>query len=150
MAKFVYKMQNILNIKMRLETQAKTEFSQASARLDEEEDKLRSLILRRRTYEDELKNASNDKLDINKLKQYNNYIAVIKELMEKQALQVRIAQKNLDKAREKLNKSMQERKIHEKLREKAFDEFKEELKAEEKKEIDQLVSFTYNDRGKKA
>ena len=48
MAKFVYKMQNILNIKMRLETQAKTEFSQASARLDEEEDKLRSLILRRR------------------------------------------------------------------------------------------------------
>ena len=42
MAKFVYKMQNILNIKMRLETQAKTEFSQASARLDEEEDKLRS------------------------------------------------------------------------------------------------------------
>ena len=57
MAKFVYKMQNILNIKMRLETQAKTEFSQASARLDEEEDKLRSLILRRRTYEDELKNC---------------------------------------------------------------------------------------------
>ena len=52
--------------------------------------------------------------------------------------------------REKLNKSMQERKIHEKLREKAFDEFKEEFKAEEKKEIDQLVSFTYNDRGKKA
>ena len=102
MAKFVYKMQNILNIKMRLETQAKTEFSQASARLDEEEDKLRSLILRRRTYEDELKNASNDKLDINKLKQYNNYIAVIKELMEKQALQVRVAQKNLDKARENL------------------------------------------------
>ena len=38
MAKFVYKMQNILNIKMRLETQAKTEFSQASARLDEEEE----------------------------------------------------------------------------------------------------------------
>ena len=97
-----------------------------------------------------MKNASNDKLDINKLKQYNNYIAVIKELMEKQALQVRVSQKNLDKAREKLNKSMQERKIHEKLREKAFDEFKEELKAEEKNEIDQLVSFTYNDRGKKA
>lgn len=34
MAKFIYKMQNILNIKMRLETQAKTEFSQASARLE--------------------------------------------------------------------------------------------------------------------
>ena len=150
MAKFVYKMQNILNIKMRLETQAKTEFSQASAKLDEEEGKLRELVLRRKAYEEGLKNASNDRLDISELKQYNNYIAIIKELMEKQALQVRIAQKNLDKAREKLNKSMQERKIQEKLKEKAFDEFKLELNAEEKKEIAQLVSFTYNNRGKKA
>lgn len=32
MAKFVYKMQNILNIKMRLETQAKTEFSQGKCK----------------------------------------------------------------------------------------------------------------------
>ena len=32
--------------------------------------------------------------------------------------------------------------------EKAFEEFKAELNNEEKKEIDQLVSFTYNDKGK--
>lgn len=39
---------------------------------------------------------------------------------------------------------MMERKTHEKLKERAFEKFKEELKAEESKEIDQLVSFTYN------
>lgn len=39
----------------------------------------------------------------------------------------------------------QERKIYEKLREKAFEEFKQELNAQEKKEIDELVSFNYND-----
>jgi flagellar FliJ protein len=41
---------------------------------------------------------------------------------------------------------MIERKTHEKLREKAFEQFKEELKQVESKEIDELVSFTYNSK----
>ncbi len=146
MAKFVYKMQNILDIKLRLETQAKTEFAEASAKLLQEEEKLRRLIERRREYENELKRLSSDRLELGELKKYNSYIETIKVLMQQQALAVRLAQRNLDKVREKLNQAMQERKIYEKLREKAFEEFKEELNAEEKKEIDQLVSFTYNDK----
>ena len=39
---------------------------------------------------------------------------------------------------------MQERKVQEKLREKAFEEFKHELAEAETKEIDELVSYTYN------
>ena len=39
---------------------------------------------------------------------------------------------------------MIERKTHEKLKEKAFEDFQKELKATEAKEIDELVSFTYN------
>ena len=146
MAKFVYKMQNILDIKLRLESQVKTEFAEASAKLLQEEDKLRKLIQRRREYENELKRLSADRLELGELKKYNGYIETIKALMQQQALAVRLAQRNLDKVREKLNQAMQERKIYEKLREKAFEEFKEELNAEEKKEIDQLVSFTYNDK----
>jgi len=38
-----------------------------------------------------------------------------------------------------------QRKIYEKLKEKAFENFKTELADQEKKEIDELVSFTYND-----
>ncbi len=146
MAKFVYKMQNILDIKLRLETQVKTEFAEASAKLLQEEEKLRKLIQRRREYENELKRLSADRLELGELKKYNGYIETIKVLMQQQALAVRLAQRNLDRIREKLNQAMQERKIYEKLREKAFEEFKEELNAEEKKEIDQLVSFTYNDK----
>ncbi len=146
MAKFVYKMQNILDIKLRLETQVKTEFAEASAKLLQEENKLKKLIQRRREYENELKRLSADRLELGELKKYNGYIETIKVLMQQQALAVRLAQRNLDRIREKLNQAMQERKIYEKLREKAFEEFKEELNAEEKKEIDQLVSFTYNDK----
>ena len=39
---------------------------------------------------------------------------------------------------------MIERKTYEKLREKKMDEFKQELLLEEKKEIDELVSYTFN------
>ena len=150
MAKFNYKMQNILNIKMRLETQAKTEFAEMSARLFREEEKLQRLMLRQRGYEQEAKRLATAQLDIAEIKRCSASIKTMRELMQQQAVQVRIAEKNVERARVKLNETMQERKIQEKLREKAFEEFKLELNAEEMKEIDQLVSFNYNDSGKKA
>ena len=44
MAKFIYKMQNILNLKLKLEEQQKMEFAAARKRLDEEEDAFEVLI----------------------------------------------------------------------------------------------------------
>ena len=105
---------------------------------------MRKLILRKREYEQRLKEISADRLDVDELRKGNDAVNVMMELMKQQALALRIAQRNLEKAREKLNETMQERKIHEKLKEKAFEEFKLELNEEEKKEIDQLVSFNYN------
>ena len=43
MSKFIYRMQNILNIKYKLEDQAKTEFMLANQVLREEEEKLQKL-----------------------------------------------------------------------------------------------------------
>lgn len=148
MAKFNYKMQNILNIKMRLETQARTEFAEMSARLAEEERKMQQLIRRRGSYEQEARRLAEDKLNIPEIRHCDAALTTIKELMRQQALQVRLAQKNLERARMKLNETMQERKIQEKLKDKAFEVFKQELGAEEMKEIDQLVSFTYNENGR--
>lgn len=146
MAKFIFKMQNILDIKMRLETQAKTEFAEATARLNAEEDKLKELLSRKRFYELEIVAMSQKKLDVAELKRQNGSIKAMQDLIEQQTVVLRIAQRNMDRAREKLNEAMQERKVYEKLKEKAFEEFKLELNAEEKKEIDELVSFTYNDK----
>ena len=44
---------------------------------------------------------------------------------------------------EKLDNAMKERKTYEKLREKAFEQFKIEIEAQERKEIDELVSFRF-------
>jgi len=149
MAKFVYKLQNILNIKERLETQAKTEFAAAMNRVSVEEAKMQMLIQRRNGYIEDVRHLSSGAINIFLIRRCNEYIKTMEELMKQQAVVLRIAQNNLDKSREKLNEAVQDRKMHEKLKEKAFEEFKMELNVEEKKEIDQLVSFTYNDKSER-
>ena len=63
MAKFLYRMQNILNIKYKLETQAKTAFSVAAAALQREEEKLEALRQRKRSYELKARELASGKLD---------------------------------------------------------------------------------------
>ena len=52
MARFRYSMQSILNIKLKMETQAKQAFSSAKARLDTEEEKLEALKERKIQYQE--------------------------------------------------------------------------------------------------
>ena len=68
MAKFVYRLQNVLDVKYRLESLEKTAYAQAAARLAEEESKFQELLTRQNTYRAELKEASNGVLDIKQKK----------------------------------------------------------------------------------
>lgn len=144
MAKFTYKMQNILDIKYKLETQAKTAFSIAAANLNKEEEKLVVLNLRKQGYEKEARELVADKLDFHAIKVNRAAIENMKGSIRSQTLAVQVAQRNLESARKHLQEVMTERKTHEKLKEKAFDEFKKEMEKEESKVVDELVSFTHN------
>lgn len=148
MAKFKYRLQNILDIKIRLETQAKTEFATAMNALQAEEDRMRELLIKKQRCQDDMRSSALGRVDVIQLRIGTSSVKAVDEMIKQQIVKVRIAEKNLEKAREQLNEAVKERKIHEKLKEKAFEEFKIELNDEEKKEIDQLVSFTYNDKGK--
>ena len=146
MAKFVYRMQRILDIKYKLEEQEKTAFGIASQRLQEENQKLQQLMLRRMEYEKRAGELAVGKIDVRAIHENKHAIDVMKTMIRDQITRVHVAEKNVELARNRLNAVMVERKAHEKLREKAFEEFQAELAAEEAKEIDQLVSFTYHDR----
>ena len=67
-------------------------------------------------------------------------------MVKNQAVRVRLAEKNVETAMMKLTVAVKERKVQEKLKEKAFEEFLHELNAQEMKEIDEVVSFNYNNR----
>ena len=146
MAKFVYRMQNILEIKEKLEAQEKAAYSVANARLMEEQEKLQGLLNRREGYEKRLKELQEGILDIKEIQACKRAINSMKSMIRDQMIAVHTAQRNLEMARRRVDEVMKERKTHENLKEKAFEAFKEELAAEEKKMTDELVSYTYHNK----
>lgn len=146
MAVFKYRMQNILDIKEKLENQEKIAYSRANAVLMEEQRRLQELMARKAGYDRQLQEAEQGLLDIARIRICRQSIDAMKSMIRTQMMNVHVAQKNLDVARDRLNSVMQERKTHENLKEKAFEVFKEELAVEENKITDGLVSYTYHNK----
>lgn len=146
MARFRYRMQSVLNIKMKMETQAKQEFAAAKLALDEEEEKLEALRKRKSDYEAAARNLLKDKLRVRDILDNKTAILRMDEYIKAQLLQVRLAEEEVEKARRRLQEVMMERKTHETLKEKAFAEFLMEENRAESKEIDQLTSYTYGQK----
>ncbi len=139
-------MQNILNIKLKLETQAKQDFSTAKAALDEEEARLGLLYDRKAEYEQEAGNLLAGRLNLRKIEENKAALRCMEDYIERQQRNVEKASRVLEAATERLKQVRIERRTHETLKEKAFEEFLMEEKRQESKEIDQLTSYTYGQR----
>ena len=144
MAKFVYKMENILGIKYKMEDQAKTAYGNARSKLSKEEEKLFSLKKMLVVYQEKIKKSMQPILNIFDIKKFSEAVEITKEQIKQQEFLVKRAKQQVEVARTRLNAAMIERKTHEKLKENAFNEFFLEFESEQRKEIDELVSFRYN------
>ena len=71
---------------------------------------------------------------------------ITEDMAKNQAVMVKLAERNVEASMKRLADAVKERKVQEKLKEKAFEQFLQELNAQEMKEIDEVVSFNYNDR----
>lgn len=143
MSKFIYRMQNILNIKYKLEEQAKTEFMLANQVLRQEEERLQILKDRKDGYETAVRELLKSRLQVDRIRENQEAVVRMGEFIKDQQLRVQEAQRQVEITGRKLTELMQERKAQEKLKEKAFENFLQEENAKESKEIDELVSFTY-------
>lgn len=146
MAKFQYKMQNILDVKLNLESQAKQEFGQAIVALVEEQQKYTNLEERLKAYMKQLTDSVSGSIDVLEIQLAKNGVSITKESMKQQLAMVRSAERNVENKRKKLESLIQERKTQEKLKEKAFEEFMQELNQQEQKEVDELVSYRYGQK----
>ena len=144
MAKFIYKMQNILDIKNKLETQEKTAFALEMQKLRNEEERLEIIRGEILAYQELIREQKDKGINILEWKRCNEALKYKKDEEKGQIQRIKHQEKNVDIARGRLNKVMQERKTQEILKEKAFEEFVQELNEGEKKEVDELVSFKYN------
>ena len=146
MARFRYQMQNILSIKVKLEEQEKQNFALARRKLNEEEAALEALHRKRDELAENSLRIREDKIDVLELKEDTAARKYMEEQIKQQHLKVRIAEKNLDSARLKMQRATQERKVHEKLKEKEFEDFLLEESRKEAKEIDELTSYVYGQK----
>ena len=126
-----------------MEDQAKTEFMLANQVLQEEEEKLQGLKIRKKGYEDAVRILLQNQLQVDRIKENQEAIVRMEEFIRAQKIKVEEAARQVEIKAAKLTELMQERKAQEKLKEKAFENFLQEENARESKEIDELVSFTY-------
>lgn len=143
MARFVFSMESILQIKLKLEDQAKAEYAVQMAELQREQEKLELLQKHKDEVQEQLRQQISAVLNLFRIRQLENGVENIKYNIRLQKVVVFNQQKKVSQAREKLNEAMKERKTYEKLKENAFEDFKKELNAEEQKEINELVSFRF-------
>lgn len=143
MARFIFPLQNILNMKEKLEEQAKNEYSQANMRLRDAEEEEKRLKKRQADAEEALTKILAEVLDVQKIRQAEDAVEILKMYVGNQHLVVIQRNREVEIAREKLNEAMKERKTFEKLREHAFEDFVKEQNLQEQKEIDELVSYRH-------
>ncbi|MCI9050580.1 MAG: flagellar export protein FliJ [Lachnospiraceae bacterium] len=144
MVKFRYSMQSVLDIKYRLEDQAKGVYAAAKLRYEEEVEKKERLEEQKRRYEDALQKLMLNRLDFREIQFTKTGIEAIEDAIKKQKRAVAIAKHEMDAASERLRELMVERKTHEKLKEKALEEYQKESLDVERKETDEIVSYRFN------
>ena len=108
MSKFIYRMQNILNIKYKLEDQAKTEFMLANQVLREEEEKLQKLKDRKIGYEEEVRRLLQKSLQVDRIKENQEAIVRMDEFIIEQMACVKEAQYQVDQKAAKLTELRKE------------------------------------------
>lgn len=146
MARFRFSLQSILNIKEKMETQAKQEFASAMAALNTELATLERLQARRTEYETQSRELLSGRLDLLAIEENKEALLKMDRLIAAQNIRVADARKALETARERMADAMKERKTYETLREKAFEGFLQEENHAESKAIDELTSYTYGQK----
>lgn len=141
MSVFRFRMQSILDMKGKLEEQAKQDFAQAQQKLLEEQQKLDDIIKRREDYIAYGIKLRSEELDVFEIMENKKAIEHVKELEQQQRLSVNVAQKAVDAAFKKMTDARVQTKTYEKLREHAFEEFMLEENRAENKQIDELNSY---------
>ena len=144
MKKFNFDLQGVLEIKEKLEGQAKINFGIARARLTAEENKRDEILARKEEYRARLEKLVNGDLDVTEIGRCSDAIDIIDEQLSNQEMMVKRAEKQLELMRTRLNTVVMERKTIEKLREKRFAEYLQEYNDEERKQVDELVSYRHS------
>ena len=144
MQKFRFKLEGVLSVKQRLEEQAKAAFAAAMQTLNACEQKKYLAEVRVAMYEKRLEDLVNGVLNITEITVCKDALRIVREDLAEKENAVKRANNRVELCRKNLSNAIIERKTIEKLKEKAFEEYVKEYNDEERKQIDELVSYRHN------
>lgn len=143
MARFQYKMQNILNIKEKIEEQKRLELGKAMTTLQMAKEKKSEILGEIEQRVNVFKEQQKEHLNVLDFQRLNNNISYYRQALVLQEKVVIKAVQIVDLKRGVLRKALEERKIQEKLREKAYEVFMEEEKSKEQIILNESVGYRY-------
>ena len=143
MSTFKYKLENVLNVREKLEGIKQKEYAKALAILENEKKIKRKIdhALNQSTLI--FKESIEDKIDPRVIKMQQNYHSLLKVQKDLAVANVAVAKKKTNKQRNELLNAMKNKKTLEVLKEKKFEQFIDEEKKQEQQIIDEIVSFAY-------
>lgn len=143
MAKFIFRLQAVLNYKNQLESNLKNKLGQAVKRVENEKKRLNEIIKAKDEYYENYIKETKEGVTVEIIRGYNNYYSSLKKRIEFQKKTINDLQKTVDIIRARMIKVMQEKKMIEKLKEKAFEEFKKEQLIIEQNTSEEIYSYKY-------
>jgi flagellar FliJ protein len=149
MARFIFRLQSVLDLREKLEDQKELEYAQALRQVEEERAKERALQKQKADCLGNLAarlggEGEASPIDPHEVARYNDFIDVLKERITAQQKAVHAAEQFAEVKRKELVEAMRARKTIEKLRENALEEYTEEEKRGEQKQVDEVVSYKYS------
>lgn len=140
MKKFVFELEEILNIRRFQQQQAEAELGKALAEEKKVQDRLDDLAARQVYVKNEMKGSVNF-TDIANANQFYSYVRNQSESLLKELAELKLVS---EQKREELKKAMQKTDSLEKLKEQQKDEYMADQKKKEMHEIDDIVTSRVN------
>ena len=141
---FKFKFEAILNLKVRMEDMKKAELRRISKELEDEKEKLKTLMQEREVLYEKVREKSSRGITKQELITFNNYVSVLKRKITNQKSVIFEISTRLDKVRQELVKVSQEKKMFEILKEKKYDEYMKEYYKKDQEVVDNLISFRFS------
>lgn len=147
--KFVFRLQIVLEVKIKLEEEEKKRLGELIAWQKHEEQVLIGMENDRMGQEARLRNAqaTGQYLQVDELQRINYYLKKLKEDIVAQKLKLEDIERQIEEQRQRLIKAAQERKTLEILKENQHNEWLAEVEEEERKVLDELATLKYAREG---
>lgn len=143
MAKFQFRLQNILSVKEKFEEQKRMELSNANQLLEIEERRLTQLITLRDNNNNLYKKMVSDRITVKDIRDFGEKNKYYTNVVLEQNITVTKVNSRVESIRDELKEALIEKKMYEKLKENAYEEYYKEECKEEQKHLDEIVSYKY-------